>query len=374
MKNIGKYVSWVLAGATGVAIAECTFMDLIALAERGMSFNVANLLSLFFFLAAFYLQIIIHEAGHLVFGLLTGYRFSTFRIASFLWMREDGKLRMKRYKLAGTGGQCLMEPPELVDGRMPVVLYNMGGAILNLAASAVFFAIWCLIARVCGHRGWSTMFLMALSLCGVYSAVVNGVPMRMGMINNDGFNAMDIRRSPKAMRAHWIALKYSAMTARGKGILDMPEEWSELPTDEEMKNTHVAWLSGLKVDRLIAEHRFEEAVALLDHLLEADIALVDVIRCSLIYERIFCECMCERSPEKLSALRTRKQLKYMKAMKNHPGVIRTEYAYVHLVEMNADKACKLKERFERAARTYPHTGYVEHDRELMQLVDDRAMM
>ncbi len=71
---------------------------------------------------AIFLQIILHEAGHLLFGLLTGYRFSSFRIGSFMWILQDGKIRFKRFSLAGTGGQCLLLPPPMVDGKMPYVL------------------------------------------------------------------------------------------------------------------------------------------------------------------------------------------------------------------------------------------------------------
>lgn len=87
--------------------------------------------------AALILQIIIHEAGHLVFGLLTGYRFISFRVSSFMWMKDNDRIRFKRMSIAGTGGQCLMAPPDLKDGKMPVQLYNYGGAIMNLIASVI---------------------------------------------------------------------------------------------------------------------------------------------------------------------------------------------------------------------------------------------
>ena len=35
-------------------------------------------------LLSYFLQIVVHEAGHLVFGLLTGYQYSSFRIGSFI--------------------------------------------------------------------------------------------------------------------------------------------------------------------------------------------------------------------------------------------------------------------------------------------------
>ena len=77
---------------------------------------VAALLVLFY--AAFVLQTIIHEGGHLVFGLLTGYRFCSFRIFNLMWIRGKEGIRFKRLSLAGTGGQCLMAFPETEDGKI----------------------------------------------------------------------------------------------------------------------------------------------------------------------------------------------------------------------------------------------------------------
>lgn len=85
---------------------------------------------------AVWLQTILHEAGHLVFGLASGYRFVSFRIGSLMWQKDGGKLRFCRFQLAGTGGQCLMAPPDLTDGKMPYKLYNLGGALMNLIAAA----------------------------------------------------------------------------------------------------------------------------------------------------------------------------------------------------------------------------------------------
>ena len=74
--------------------------------------------------AAFYLQTILHEGGHLVCGLLTGYRFVSFRIGSWMVQRENGRLRFHRYTLAGTAGQCLLAPPEFAAVPEFVALYR----------------------------------------------------------------------------------------------------------------------------------------------------------------------------------------------------------------------------------------------------------
>ena len=119
------------------------------------------------------IQIIIHEAGHLVFGLLTGYRFCSFRVFSLMWIRENGKIRLKRMSLAGTGGQCLMGPPELSDGKMPVMLYNFGGAILNLVSAALFLGL----SFLCPPVSMVRVFLWFLAVFGLGFALMNGLPL-----------------------------------------------------------------------------------------------------------------------------------------------------------------------------------------------------
>ena len=105
--NKKKKTSWqqyvgraflMLAGVIcGIAIGSClnSFDEDTPLYQELLTF-----VGLFVFIyVAFFFHIIIHEAGHLVFGLLTGYKFSSFRVASFMWLKEDGKLKLKRLSI-----------------------------------------------------------------------------------------------------------------------------------------------------------------------------------------------------------------------------------------------------------------------------------
>ena len=85
---------------------------------------------------ASYLQTIFHESGHLIFGLLTGYKFISFRIGHFMFIREKGRLKVKLYNVVGTAGQCLMMPPQWSEN-IPYRLYNLGGCIMNLVTAAI---------------------------------------------------------------------------------------------------------------------------------------------------------------------------------------------------------------------------------------------
>ena len=318
--------------------------------------------------AVLILQIIIHEAGHLVFGLLTGYRFISFRVYSFMWMKDNDRIRFKRMSIAGTGGQCLMAPPDLKDGKMPVQLYNYGGAIMNLIASAVSGGL----SLLCPAGSLFRPFLLMMLVTGIAYALMNGLPLRMSLANNDGRNAWDLARSPEAVRAFWTTMKMNELSARGVCLRDMPEEWFAVPDEEGMKNGITSSLGAVACSRLMEQGRFEEADALMERLLSQNNGIPGVLRKMLVCDRIYVELIRENRPEALEALRTKDQLKFMKSMKKYPSVLRTEYAYALLAEKDPEKAQTVMEAFEKAARTYPNPNDITIERELMETAREAA--
>ncbi|MEY8427804.1 hypothetical protein AALA00_08845 [Lachnospiraceae bacterium 46-15] len=314
-----------------------------------------------------YLQIIIHEAGHLVFGLLTGYRFSSFRIGSFMWVKREDRIRFARYSLAGTGGQCLLSPPEMEDGRFPYVLYHMGGSLANLL-SAFFAGGLAVLFHGMGAEAAEKLFEAAAVIGAVY-AIMNGIPMRLGTIDNDGYHAYSAGKNPGALRANWLQLKVNEQIAAGVRLKDMPKEWFEMPSDEEMKNGMTAVIGVLVCNRLMDEKRFAEADREIERLLSMDTGIVGIHRNLMKGDQIFCELLGEERKEHIDRLRDKEQRKVAKAMKKFPSVLRTEYAYALLAEKDEDKARKIRDEFEKMAEKYPYPCDVESERELMEAAD-----
>lgn len=311
---------------------------------------------------ALYFHTVVHEAGHLVCGLLTGYGFCSFRIASFVWVLENGKLRLKRYRLAGTGGQCLMSPPDLKEGKMPVVLYNLGGVFAN-----VFVGALCLVgALFCSERSFLTIFFLVFALAGFASAMLNGIPLHIGGIDNDGYNAFALANNTEAVKALWIQLKVAEQSAKGIRIKDMSSEWFVVPSDEAMKNSMVAALGVLASNRLMDEGRLDEADALMAHLLEIESGIVGLHRSLLMNDRIFVELLGKNRSDVIENMLTKEQNKFMKAMKTNPSVLRTQYALALLGEKDIAKAEAVKCEFEKVAKSYPYPQEMEGERELMR--------
>lgn len=320
------------------------------------------------FIIACYLQIIIHEAGHLIFGLLSGYRFSSFRIGSFIWLKEGEKLTCKRLSIAGTGGQCLMIPPNMKDGKIPVVLYNLGGSIMNVIAAIISI----LLFFACKGMPFLSLFWLLMAGTGMAFALINGIPMHVGMVDNDGYNALSLGKSEEALRSFWIQMKANSEIAKGVRVKDMPKEWFAVPSYEGMQNSIVAVMGVFACNRLMDEHQFEEAAELMKHLLSMETAInglhKGIMKCDLIY----CELIGENRQEVIEELLDKEEEAFMKSMKSFISVLRTRYAYALLFEKDEEKADKWKAQFEKCAAKYPYACDVEAERELMVIAEERA--
>ena len=333
-------------------------------AETPLHQAIFSLVGLFIGMyVALFFHMIVHEAGHLVFGLLTGYKFSSFRVASFMWLKENGKIRLKRISIAGTAGQCLMIPPDMKDSKMPLVLYNLGGSFINVIFGVLFLGGYLL----CSDMPFLSLLLLIFAVVGFMTAMMNGIPMRMGTVNNDGYNAFALSRNREAVEAFWVQLKVAEQSTKGIRIKDMPSEWFEVPTDEAMKNSIVATRGVFACNRLMDEEKFDEADALMAHLLEIDSGIVGLHHDMLMCDRIFVELIGENRRDVIDNMLTKEQKKFMKAMKRYPSVLRTQYALALLFEKDTAKAETIMSEFEKAAQTYPYPPEIDSERDFMMI-------
>ena len=363
-KKSGQTIYMSIMLLAGIVCGATAGIILARVEKQGLEFWPGILVMLLAVYAAILIQVIVHEAGHLIFGLLSGYRFLSFRIGSLMLIKEEGKFKIRQFSIAGTAGQCLMAPPDLVDGKMPVVLYNLGGCILNLITSTLF----AVIAYVNKDNPIAFMICVAVGVIGVAFALTNGIPLQVGPMTNDGYNALSLGKNPKAMQAFWLQLKVNNEQAKGMRLKDMPESWFPIPADEDMENGLIAALAVFRASWLIDQLRLEEALDYLKTLLEKETGIIGLHRSLLINERIFCELVVKGDINKAKSLHSKEHEKFVKSMKTTPCVIRTEYAYALLVDKDEKKAEGYLSHFEKVAKTYPYPREVEGERELIELI------
>jgi len=371
----GQRISLAILMLAGMAVGFIGGIQIGSLADRTLGedapFLLWVLLSVCGFMliyVAYLVQTVLHEGGHLVGGLLSGYRFCSFRIGSFMWVEKAGKIRFRRFSLMGTGGQCLMCPPDPVDGRVPVKLYNFGGVLANLLFSGIFALLWALVRR---QLPWLGLFCLFCVIMGVPMALTNGIPMRVGAVDNDGRNALSLENDPGAMRSFWVQMKINELITRDIRLKDMPAEWFAAPPKESMDNPLCASIPVFALNRVMDEGNLEEATRMSRALLESDSGILPVHRYLVTMEAIFCELMGETRREELDRLRSREFRQFEKAMKTNPSLLRMQYAWALLADRNEEEAKKILTAFERAAKTYPHQTEIQGEREWIARVNEK---
>ena len=369
MKKLKKWGMYLVGGGAFFLISFAGGLLLGRVASEHTGPGLPGILAFFAaLLLACWVQIILHEGGHMVFGLLTGYRFSSFRIGSFMWVKEEGKLRLKRLSIAGTGGQCIMAPPPGTAADMPVFWYHMGGVAMNLITALLFWLLFLILPEV----PFLSVFLMFSAVIGVLYAILNGIPIHSQMVDNDGQNAKNLLRSQAARESMWMQLAVSEQTARGVRLRDMRPEWFTVPADEEMKDSLTAARGVFAANRLMDAHRFAEADALMEHLLTIDSGMAGLHRSLLLCDRMYVELLGACREEKLDVLCNAEVKNFMRKMKKFPTVRRVRYAEALLRDQDPDKAEKIRSAFEKESKRYPYASDIQSERELMELARQKA--
>ena len=140
---------------------------------------------------AFVLQIVLHELGHLLFGLLSGYGFVTFRFGPRLLAQ------------CGLFCRCVMCPPEPdEDGYFPLTLYSLGGICLNLLSGLLF--LW--VYFISGGMLILTLFSLSAGILGLGLGLMFALPVKY----SDGYNALWLWDDDAALHAYWLRLREEA--------------------------------------------------------------------------------------------------------------------------------------------------------------------
>ena len=317
-------------------------------------------------LAAYFIQAIIHEAGHLVFGLLSGYKFISFRIGNVMFIKETGKLRIKLYNIVGTGGQCLMMPPPWKEN-LPTALYNFGGCIFNFLSAVLF-----LIGFIFAEKGtFFAVLLGMLSAVGFGNVLLNGIPLQINGISNDGRNALLLGKNPSALRAFWLQLYVNGLLSEGERMRNLPEEWFFLPSGQDLFDPMICTIGVMKYNYYFDTHDFKNAELVAEYMIRAP-GILGLHKNELLCELLFLKIFRGASPEEINSLYTRELDKYIKATANYVSRRRLAYAYQILYLKNLTMAQKCLEVFEKTVKTYPYSAEIENEKEIIELIKEKA--
>ena len=327
---------------------------------RELPFPLPLVITMVYVLIAIYAQLILHEAGHLICGLISGYRFSSFRVGSLMLFKDGNRLKLKTLSIAGTGGQCLMLPPQSEDGRAPFQLYFLGGALANFITSVVLALLYFFTSRA----SFLSPLLSALAIIGLTIGLMNAIPLRLAMLDNDGNTLRSLKKDPQAVLAFFQMMQIHGRIAAGDRLKDMPEGWFQTPVSADTTNTLIATIEVYRCNRLLDEQRFADTAQSIRALFASNAAIAGIHRRLLVCDLAYCALMTDQESEATTLLDAQ-QLKFMKSMKRFPSVLRTQYAVAILRDQDAEKAASIQTAFDRMAVRYPYASDIASEQELM---------
>ncbi|MDH6355016.1 hypothetical protein M2132_001353 [Dysgonomonas sp. PH5-45] len=325
---------------------------------------IDTILCIIAFVLAYYLQIILHEGGHLFAGLMSGYGFVSFRIGSFVFMFEGRKIKVKRFAIAGTGGQCLMSPPDGFDVKtVPYIRYNIGGVLANCLASAVCFWILWMFQPPFPLN----FFLAVMCFLGMLFSLMNGIPMKISGIANDTYNILMLRKDMIARRAFMLQLKANALLSQGTRLREMPEEWFVLPPDADFNNYLHVSIKMLEAGRLQDLGEQDEARRCLEELEPYLPRMIRIYRYEILCELAFYKIISDESREQIDEILTPQLKKYATQYSRFMlSKKRLLYAYALFVEKDNAKARQLYEEALQMKDSLPLKAEAESEIEMME--------
>lgn len=360
---IGIVAGFLIAGIIIVGFTDTSMSEFID-KLKSTSFSesvIAAVVGALAFIVSGIILVIIHETGHLVCGIMSGYSFVSFRIFNFTIIKIDGRLRVKRFSIDGTGGQCLLTPPDLPLEKIPVEWYNFGGVFFNIIAMLAVAPL----LLVKGHP-FVTECVVIFMLAAFLLILLNGIPMKLGGVGNDGYNMIVLRKNMIARRGLVVSLRANVLIQEGVRPKDMPDALFVIPEKIDYRNPLEVTLPMMAASRLVDELRYYDALGeyegLYAHKDEIIPLYVKEIACELVFLRLMNDDMAEAAA--LLDDKLRKYIEaYRKVMSSKERIL---CAMALKLDNDREKALSIYENLKSRESDYLLQGEVKSDLAIMR--------
>lgn len=324
------------------------------------------------FLLAFFLQVILHEAGHMVAAVVRGWSFIHFMILGIVLSRKDGKFHLSRFAVPGVGGQCLMMPPAEGDTDFGIAFYNAGGVLMNIVVSVLSVALFGCFSN---SLIWDVnVFLVSLCFTGMFFALINGIPGVSGGVPNDGMNICKLRKDPFGTYVFLTTMRVMGKLQQGSSVEEIADEYlNKGYLTDGVKIDYANPIHGVAVNfdlsLAIARLDFGKAHAIMDEIEPAFDEIVPIYQKEITYERVFLYLVAPREGFDVGQLIDLDTLRYFE-MQTHfrPTALRVKYTFARLYECDEEKADYIYKQFYDVCKDYHVPGEVESEKKLIEYV------
>lgn len=348
-------LGFILMGILGFLVSYLTSKRMAEVYKLDLGFYEI-LLKLLILVGSFYLSIIIHELGHLIFGLLSGYEFVSFRVGSLILYKSKSTYKLGRQTLPGTGGQCLLNLKSDDFINSPYGAYNLGGGIFNLIVS--FLLVFLLKFRFF----WPIdLLILYMVLVGLIFGPINLIPMRNNLLANDGENYKDLKSSKEARISFFTQLRINKLLVDGYRLREIDESLFTLRPDKSGLHEAIVYYN---FERFLDMGAYKEAREFYESHIKK--LKTGIYRLEAKKEMYFLDLLegnnldCYDDPE---------LKKYNKLMKKTLGNLKISYGQALLLKNDPREGARILELFNKEKSRHPYGGEVKREEENIKKVD-----
>jgi hypothetical protein len=138
------------------------------------------------------LQLIIHEFGHYIGGLLTGWHLIYLQIFRIAIVKKEKYLKCK--VVDSSGFQCIMYPDSVLSN---AIIYTIGGCILNLLVAVISFLCMFFVFR----NPYLWLLFWCLFISGIAFFIMNIKP-HINTVCNDGASYLLLKSDKRICMCH----------------------------------------------------------------------------------------------------------------------------------------------------------------------------
>lgn len=310
----------------------------------------------------YFIHILFHELGHLIFGLYSKYQFISLRLGKILFLKINKKYKMVVTHNSIISGQCIMAPLTLEPNHYPFVLYNLGGVIVNFILIIINLALYMLIST---NIFFSLLEIMMI-VVGICMFLFNIIPMG----SNDGHNLYILLKNKYTRYAFWSQLNVYALSIKGIRLKDMPEEYFLFDITQDLKELLICTQAYQVCSYYLDKNDFDTMRKIAMKVIDTE-GVPEVFRNELQCEVLYVELVTDCRKDVIDKLYTLKLSQYIERTKKHISKQRLLYAYERLFLVDDELANDRLEKFNSQAKLNPYPIEVESEKKLMNLIDQQ---
>ncbi|MCL2637114.1 MAG: hypothetical protein FWD48_01970 [Oscillospiraceae bacterium] len=307
------------------------------------------------------LTAVLTAAIHLLIQKLCGCELIYLNVLGTLFIKENGKFKRRKAAAIEFSELAYTIPSEKISPR----LYLCGYVYILIAFTAIFVALAVLLQK----SFWTTGVFIILAVKEIFFLV-----FLLKHPQSPFKTVKQLKNDEKARKAFYDYFRIYGLLFSGTSFDEMPDEWFEPPSEEEVAEKPLAYFGLLSFcySRLADEGKFKEARQLTDIGYKNSDKLCD-LKNPMLCDYLFFIIMDDCNLDLIAQIYSEDLVKYIKSKSDNLLFARFLYAYELLVNKNTVEAGKKFLEFEKLSNICPFKTIVESERKMIKFISEKNL-